>query len=104
MLRACLGELRRIDPQRLDAGLELNLERLWTDINVRLESIFGRDGLRFHMFRQPSFASALKHVVGDKRTPDALTAAYRHLIGQLTGDVESAIQVLERGDVPARRV
>lgn len=104
MLRVCLGELRAIDPNRLDAGLEQKLERLWQDINVRLAEIFGRDGLRFHMFRQPSFASALSHIVGERRTPDALVVAYRHLIGQLIGDVESAIVVLEKGGVPTRKV
>ncbi len=98
MLRVVLGELRAIDPNRLDSGIEKKLERLWQDINGRLGEIFGRDGLRFHMFRQPSFASALGHIVGEKRTPDALLVAYRHLIGQLIGDVESAILVLEKGE------
>jgi hypothetical protein len=102
LLRLLLGELRAIDPNRLDAGLEKKLERLWQDINSRLGDIFGHDGLRFHMFRQPSFASALSHIVGEKRTPDALLVAYRHLIGQLIGDVESAIIVLEKGEAPRK--
>ena len=97
-LRVFLGELRAINPNRLDPGIEKKLERLWLDINGRLGEIFGRDGLRFHMFRQPSFASALDYIVGEKRTPDALLVAYRHLIGQLIGDVESAILVLEKGE------
>lgn len=102
LLRVLLGELRAIDPNRLDSGLEKKLERLWQDINGRLSDIFGHDGLRFHMFRQPSFASALGHIVGEKRTPDALLVAYRHLIGQLIGDVESAIIVLEKGEAPRK--
>lgn len=102
LLRVLLGELRAIDPNRLDAGLEKKLARLWQDINGRLGDIFGQDGLRFHMFRQPSFASALAHIVGEKRTPDALLVAYRHLIGQLIGDVESAIAVLEKGEAPRK--
>lgn len=103
MLRVCLGELRAIDPNRFDSGLEQRLERLWQDINVRLADIFGRDGLRFHMFRQPSFASALAHIVGERRTPETLIVAYRHLVGQLIGDVEAALTVLEKGGVPIRR-
>ncbi len=102
MLRVLLGELRAINPNRLDSGIEKKLERLWQDINARLGDIFGRDGLRFHMFRQPSFASALDHIVGEKRAPDALMVAYRHLIGQLIGDLESAILVLEKSERPRK--
>lgn len=99
-LEACLGRLYILDMDASIPELDAILDPVWQCANEILAALFGDRSLQFHMFRQPSYATAVSHIVKDLPGIDERTK-YRHLISLFRDDLELA---LKRLDGPLERI
>lgn len=93
-LESCLGRLYILDTEVSARELDLILEPVWQSANEILARLFGDRSLQFHMFRQPSYMSAVSHIVKDLPGIDEHTK-YRHLISLFRDDLELALRRLD---------
>jgi len=97
-LEELLGRLYLIDPAASIRELDAVLDPLWAQANKVLAAVFGNQTLRFHMFRQPSYMSAVKHIVGTLAGDDE-RSRYTYMISLFREDIDLAIERLE-GRIP----
>ena len=93
-LEGCLGRLYVLDPNASNRELDGILEPVWRRANAILAALFGDHSLKFHMFRQPSYNSAVSHIVSGLPGTDE-KAKYKHLISLFREDLELALQRLD---------
>jgi hypothetical protein len=101
LLEELLGRLYLVDPAAPIRELDAVLNPLWAQANKALAAVFGGQTLRFHMFRQPSYMSAVKHIVGTLSGDDERTR-YTYMISLFREDIDLAIERLE-GHIPFTR-
>jgi hypothetical protein len=100
-LEELLGRLYLIDPSVPIKELDAMLNPLWVQANKVLAAVFGNQTLRFHMFRQPSYMGAVRHIVGTLAGDDERTR-YTYLISLFREDIDLALERLE-GRLPITR-
>ena len=97
-LEELLGRLFLIDPALPIRELDAILNPLWVQANKVLAAVFGKQTLRFHMFRQPSYLGAVHHIVGTLPGDDERTR-YTYLISLFREDIDLALERID-GRIP----
>jgi hypothetical protein len=98
LLEELLGRLYLIDITAPISELDAVLNPLWLQANKVLSAVFGTQTLRFHMFRQPSYMGAVRHIVGTLAGDDERTR-YTYMISLFREDMDLALKRID-GRIP----